>query len=49
MKKLTSFQIKLILAVLIFLIAIIGIFLFMLNSKTTVNGNINITNLTFAR
>ncbi len=45
MKKLTSFQIKLILAVLIFLIAIIGIFLFMLNSKTTVNGNINITKI----
>src|SRR5574344_1033632 len=45
MKKLTSFQIKLILAVLIFLIVGIGLFLFMLNSTTTVNGSINITKI----
>ena len=45
MRKLTSFQIKLIVAIVLLIITIIGLFLFLTKSMTTINSNINITKI----
>lgn len=45
MKKFTSFQIKLISIILICLVVGVGLLLIILNSKTTISGNININKI----